>query len=233
VSAFCPPGHLPTPEAIALALKHWFPETTQEDPGSGIDTLARDRTVNQLRTLLYQGKLQAYFFGHDFLYRGIHTVERDFWASPDADGVLEEGRHFPLGRPEHRDEGPAFMRFLSRPSYLLFVKHDELDALLGEQPIGRQRQADSLPKIKRKQQPPPTGRKRVKSAMHRSRRNKYDWKAAENEMRDYAHQNGVPSTNVELVVHIEEWFANKDQHPPDSLVRQHVSKFLNSLKKQT
>jgi hypothetical protein len=65
--------------------------------------------------------LRAYYFGG--LFAGRHNVAPEFWATADADGVLESGHFFPFGAPSSpRDPRP----------HCLFFLQAELDALLSE-----------------------------------------------------------------------------------------------------
>jgi hypothetical protein len=75
---------------------------------------ALNETGYRLRNFLHRGGLKAYYFEND----GHHSVSRGFWATTDADEVMESGIwHF--GEPS-RGHG-------QRP---LFLKESELDALL-------------------------------------------------------------------------------------------------------
>jgi hypothetical protein len=86
----------------------------------------RSRNSNSDRVptaqLSVQGALKAYYFGNG----GCHSVLSEFWAEALADGVMESGTYWPFGEPPRWHE--------QRPSYPLFVKQSELDALLSEQP---------------------------------------------------------------------------------------------------
>jgi hypothetical protein len=168
VSAFCPDGYVPSPEAIVTAMQYWFAETlaaievsaagasaTKGEPDSGVDALARalsklsihdalrdaikdivTETLHQLRQSLHQGKLlNASYFG-DGLLDGCQAVKPDFWATPEADGVLESGIYWPFGRPRTRYE--------QRPNYPLFLLRSELGALLSEQQTAK----NPLPRAK-------------------------------------------------------------------------------------
>jgi hypothetical protein len=155
VNVFCPDGYLPTPEAIARAAEHWFPDKfaalqtaaapeSRTKPDNNLDAVVRafsqpqvpdalrhafeelaTQTVYRLRNFLYQGALKAYYFGNG----GCHSVLSEFWAEARADGVMESGTYWPFGEPLRWHE--------QRPSYPLFVKQSELDALLSEQPSKR------------------------------------------------------------------------------------------------
>jgi hypothetical protein len=67
-------------------------------------------------------------------------------------------------------------------------------------------------------------------AIHAARRVKraggrkpiYDWPAAYDEMRTYVRENGQPKKAAPLVRHIENWFAERNQYPSSSKVREHV-----------
>jgi hypothetical protein len=82
---------------------------TKDEPDNSVHALARalsqpsipdalrhefadivTQTVHRLRNLLHQGELlKAYYFGG--LFDGRQVVTREFWATPEADGVLESG----------------------------------------------------------------------------------------------------------------------------------------------
>jgi hypothetical protein len=47
-------------------------------------------TVNRLRNLLHKGALTAFTFGQG----GPHAVPADLWATPAADGMLEQGAYW-------------------------------------------------------------------------------------------------------------------------------------------
>ena len=140
MSGFCPDGYVSIPNAVLMVAKFWFPPQiaspervteSQSEPKpdnsihnavSGLlqpqvlDALhnALNETAHRLRNFLHQGKLKAYFFEND----GHNSVSRGFWATTDADGVMESGIwHF--GEPS-RGHG-------QRP---LLLKEWELDALL-------------------------------------------------------------------------------------------------------
>ena len=83
------------------------------------------QTAHRLRNFLHQDTIKAYYFDND----GCQVVACNFWPIPAADGVLETGIYWPFGRRNTRCEQP--------PSYPLFLKQLELDALLSEQPAGK------------------------------------------------------------------------------------------------
>jgi hypothetical protein len=149
---FCPEGYLPTGAAIVIAAERWFYDEfarietaaaagRQSGSDKGVDALARAlsqaqipdvlqlalqslvyQVVHRLRNFLHLGKLTSYYFGDD----GCQPVSRDFWATAQADGVMESGIYWPFGQPTRLYE--------SRPNYSLFLLQSELDALLSEQP---------------------------------------------------------------------------------------------------
>ena len=89
------------------------------------------QTVHRLRDVLHQGKqLKAYYFGGLF-DNNRHAVAREFWATPDADGVLEDGFYQPFGQRSLR---PWENR---RGCYPLVVLRIELNALLNDAPSAR------------------------------------------------------------------------------------------------
>ena len=144
MSVFCPDGYIPIPDAVLATAKFWFPlqitaperiteSQSETKPDNSIDAAvsallppqvldklhkALNETAHRLRNFLHQGELKAYYFEND----GHHSVSRDFWATTDADEVMELGI-WPFGEPS-RGHG-------QRP---LFLKELELDALLSEQP---------------------------------------------------------------------------------------------------
>ncbi len=84
------------------------------------------QTVHRLRNHLHLGELKAYYFGGLFRpAQGRQTLAPEFWATSDADGVLESGMYFPFGRPMWH-EPPR------RNLWILFLEA-ELDVLLSEQ----------------------------------------------------------------------------------------------------
>ena len=81
------------------------------------------KIVNRLRNILHDKQLTAYYFGGLFS-EGRSAVNHNFWATAEAEGVLESGMFFPFGKPARS--------FESRPSYQLFLLRAELDALFTE-----------------------------------------------------------------------------------------------------
>jgi hypothetical protein len=152
---FRPDGYLPTQDAVVRAAQHWFADKfaalepvaaseTQTEQRNDLEAAVRVLsqppipdgwrhvfeeirmlTVNRLRNFLHQGKLKAYYFGHD----GRHSVSSDFWAMAHADVVIESGIYWPFGKPTNWHE--------SRPNYSLFLLQSEVDALLSEQPANK------------------------------------------------------------------------------------------------
>jgi hypothetical protein len=152
MSDFCPEGYLRTQDAIRRAAEYWYhdkvaalqtTESSEAQPKSKNDVEAAVRafsqphaasawqhafdeianqTVDRLRNFLHQGTLNAYYFLGD----GSHCLPRDFWATEDAEGVIESGHYWPFGRPPSLYE--------PRPNRPLFLRESELDALLSEQP---------------------------------------------------------------------------------------------------
>jgi hypothetical protein len=148
---FCPEGYVPTLKAIARAVKHWFPEQFNKfvvameslpatRPEGHIEQAVQafsppqipgvsqhawenivSQTEHQLRNLLHQGTLNAYYFEYD----GRHTVPREFWPTPEANGVLKLGSYWPFGQPSRV--------FEHRSNYPLFLRQSELEALLSEE----------------------------------------------------------------------------------------------------
>lgn len=154
---FCPDGYLATAQAITDAARCWFPErfaapektaTSQQEVEleGPIERAVRifsqplipddwrqafEATVNRLRNLLHEGKLQAYYFDND----GPHTTTREFWATAYADGVLETGVYWPFGQPSRKYE--------QLPNYPLFLLQSELDMLLSPEPANKRSLARS------------------------------------------------------------------------------------------
>jgi hypothetical protein len=155
---FCPDGYLPSQDSIFRAAGYWFPEQfaaleraagslSEAKSDNSIDAAVRAfsqpqfpdalkeiaiQAVRQMRNLLHQGKLHGYYFGHG----GRQSVSREFWATADADGVLERGVYWPLGRPRSLYE--------QRPNCAVFFLQSELDALLSAE-LAKKR---SLPRSK-------------------------------------------------------------------------------------
>jgi hypothetical protein len=177
MSDFCPEGYLTTQAAIQKAAERWYSdkfaalqtsEAPEAQPKSKNDIEAAVRafsqphvadarltafeeianqTVHRLRNLLHQGTINAYYFADD----GSHCLPRDFWATENAEGVIESGNYWPYGRPTSSHE--------KRPNCPLFFRESELDGLLSTQltkkhlfPIGKMptliealRKLDDLP----------------------------------------------------------------------------------------
>ena len=88
MTIFCPDGHVPVPNAVLAAAKSWFPLQIDLPLQPQVrDALynALNEAAHRLRNLLHQGELEAYYFGRD----GRHSISRDFWATTDADEVME------------------------------------------------------------------------------------------------------------------------------------------------
>jgi len=82
-----------------------------------------EQAEHRLRGLLHQGVIAAFYFGGLFRH-GAHAVESEFWAMPEADGVLLSGSIYPFGQPSSFYE--------QRPKYQVFLLETGLDALLGD-----------------------------------------------------------------------------------------------------
>jgi hypothetical protein len=168
---FCPDGYVSTPHALARAAEAWFPELFSTEiasepqpeakPESPFDALVRafsqprisdvwlstlekiiSPTVHRLRNYLHQGKLEAYYFDRD----GRHGIPRDFWATPQADGVLESGIYWPFGAPSRIHE--------QRPNYPLFLRQSDLQKLLSEEaaekrPLPQSKKPDLIAALRR------------------------------------------------------------------------------------
>jgi hypothetical protein len=143
--------------ALAAAALETAPPATQETGTDGLAALARAislartpqvtpevtevlvQSARRLRNLLLDGKeLTAYYYGGLFDL-GCRPVESEFWATPEADGVLESGQYFPFGRPT--------AWHTPRPSSPLFLRRAELDKLLSEpvtakKPLPRAKEED-------------------------------------------------------------------------------------------
>jgi hypothetical protein len=85
------------------------------------------QTVDRLRNLLHQGTLKAGYFGN----LGYVSVSPHFWATTDANGVMELGIYRPL------NQLPLCYGFA------LLLLQSELDALLSEQPAKKRRFPDA------------------------------------------------------------------------------------------
>ena len=102
------------------------------EPLQQVFTEIATETVPRLRSFLHQGKLTAYYFADN----GSHCLPPEFWATPNADGVIETGIYWPFQKPSRWHD--------TRPSHSIFLSLSELDALLGEQPSKKR----PLPKSK-------------------------------------------------------------------------------------
>jgi hypothetical protein len=162
---FCPDGYLPIQEAVAEAAETWFRDKftaietatsprQQTDSNDPIDVAVRVfsqpqfpdqlqrefkeiafQTYQRLRNFLHQGTIKAYYFDSG----GCHSSPTDFWTTSHADGVLESGTYWPFGPPTRLYE--------QRPSFALFVKASELDALLSEESHKKPFPRALLPKL--------------------------------------------------------------------------------------
>jgi hypothetical protein len=152
MSDFCPDGYLPSQEASFRAAKFWFPEQMasleatvapelQTKAESNLYAAVRafsqqrvsdawrhaveeivSQTARRLRNFLHQGTLKAYYFADD---GRRHPVSSDFWATAQANGVLESGTFWPFGGPSRVLE--------RRPNFPLFLVQSELGVLLSEE----------------------------------------------------------------------------------------------------
>lgn len=152
MNMFCPDGYVPTQAAIIGAAGYWFRERfaaleaiapqSESKPDNGLDAAVRafsqphvpdgwrhafeetaTHTARRLRNFLLQGTFKVYYFTKD----GCHHLPPDFWATAEADGVLESGIYWPFGAPTHWYDQ-------QRPNYPLFVKQLDLDRILSDQP---------------------------------------------------------------------------------------------------
>jgi len=154
VPEFCPDGYVSTKDAIGLAARHWFSEQVDRleaavasqsstRPMTPLEQAAQafslphvneqwreieNETVHRLRSLLHQGELKADYFDT----YGRHSVPREFWATTQADRVLESGMYWPFGQPSRVLEWQQNYR-------LLFLRETELQKLLTERPAEKRR----------------------------------------------------------------------------------------------
>jgi hypothetical protein len=105
---------------------------------------------HRLRNLLHQGALMAFYFGGLF-DQGRHAVDREFWATPEADGVLMSGSYWPFSKPRAWHE--------QRPSFPLCFLETELAKLLSESSKSPPRRGGN------RRGPKPTKLEQVKQAM--------------------------------------------------------------------
>ena len=91
-------------------------------------------TVQQLRNSLHQGTIDAVYFTPD----GPQRVDEKFWATTEADGILEQGTYWPFGKPK---------RWHEAPNYPLCIKQSQLDALLSEERAGRKFPMQKKPEL--------------------------------------------------------------------------------------
>lgn len=163
MSEFCPDGYVSTKDAIGLAARRWFSEQVERleaavasqsstRPMTPLEQAAQafslphvneqwreieNETVHRLRNLLLQGELKADYFDT----YGRHSVPREFWATTQADGVLESGLYWPFGKPNRVYDW--------QPNYrLLFLRETELQKLLTERPAEkRQLPRSKIPEL--------------------------------------------------------------------------------------
>ena len=110
-------------DAVVRAFSHRpIPAAWQDDTWRHEFEDLWSQTAHRLRNFLYQDTLKAYYF-NDF---GCHHLSREFWATAQADGVIESGTYWPFGPPTHS--------FEQRPNHTLFFKQVDLDALMSDQP---------------------------------------------------------------------------------------------------
>ncbi len=155
--SFCPEGYVSIHQAIFRAAQFWFPEQygaafraagssaagTNGTIAGSIEALERAlsqqfpddafvytagelfvTTLQRLRNSLHRGTIDAVYFTRD----GPQRVDAKFWATTEADGILELGTYWPFGKPT---------RYEARPNFPLFIKQSQLDALLSEERAGR------------------------------------------------------------------------------------------------
>ena len=130
MNIFCPDGYVAIPDAVLAAAKFWSPlQIDLPLQPQVLDALynALSDAANRVRSFLHQGKLKAYYFGND----GHHSVSRDFWATSDADEVMESGIYWPFGKSPQL--APNYLCGLL-PNRPLFLLQSKLDVLLSEQP---------------------------------------------------------------------------------------------------
>jgi hypothetical protein len=140
--SFCPDGYVPAPDAVFAAAMFWFPEkvaaleTAETEHSFEIERSSYPlpeklrrafeeiacHAVPRLRNLLHQGKLKAYYFTDE----GCRSIPEAFWATTQADGVIESGTYWPFGTPIH-----WYDQVRKHP---IFVKQSELDELLVNEP---------------------------------------------------------------------------------------------------
>jgi hypothetical protein len=147
---FCPEGFMPVEAAIVKAAHCWFSEsleravpqlaTSDSSIEGAVQALRRlrraewpwdaiEQTVTRLRNYLHQAKINAYYFTKD----GRQVVAQNFWATSEADGVLETGRYWPNGDPNIIEHGePSLVD--EQPPTRFFFEQLELDALFVKKP---------------------------------------------------------------------------------------------------
>jgi len=156
--SFCPEGYVSIRQAIFRAAQFWYPEqygaafraagssaagNNDTIPGS-IEALERAisqqfpddafvdtagqlfvTTLHRLRDSLHHGTIDAVYFTRG----GPQTVDKKFWATTEAEGILVSGTYWPYGKPNRSYE--------ARPNYPLFIEQSKLDALLSEERASR------------------------------------------------------------------------------------------------
>lgn len=153
MSEFRPEGYVPTIVAVRRAAEFWdqaryaaFEKAastpSETKPRGGVERLAAAfsqppglpeafqielqdivaQAALRLRNLLHQGELTAYYFDNF----GCNSLPREFWATAQADGVLESGDYLPYGTPSQWYE--------TRPKYPVFLVQGGLNLLLSDLP---------------------------------------------------------------------------------------------------
>jgi hypothetical protein len=162
--SWCPEGFTPAQAAIVKAAHGWFagplekalPQLATSD--GSIDAAVQSlrqlhraewpwdafvQTLTRLRNSLYKhGKIKAYYFTEN----GPQSVGKYFWATSEADDVLESGLYWPYGDPsiiDHRDGSTID----EQPPTTLFFKQSELAALLSKPPAAQKRRFPNMPEL--------------------------------------------------------------------------------------
>ncbi|NEK15691.1 hypothetical protein [Rhizobium leguminosarum] len=123
MSDFAPSGYALVEHVLATVLRHLNPGKLDEDfekmdaqQGQEVALAA----VRKLRSLLFDGKLTAYY--NQPIFGGMGKIPSHFWLGDSADGTIVSGRYWPFGpNTSYRDD---------KPSSPLFFKEGEVEAAL-------------------------------------------------------------------------------------------------------
>jgi hypothetical protein len=141
--SWCPEGFTPAQAAIVKAAHGWFPQPLEKalpqiaTCDGSIDAAVQSlrqlhraewpwdalvQTLDRLRNCLCRGKIKAYYFSEN----GRQSIPKHFWATSEADNVLETGYYWSNGVPSIIDH------VSEQPASTVFFKQSELSELLSK-----------------------------------------------------------------------------------------------------